>query len=396
MRVRKPSPAVVRLIVFAGALAAVLTLVIALRDILFPLFLALAIAYVADPAVNWFERRGRSRSAGTFAIALLLVLLATGFFLYLIPAIGAQVRHLEERLPQYAARIRGQLLPWLAGLEQRFPKQYAEIQVRARAALSEQMPRIAGDATAWLGHVLGSLMNLVLFLLDLVFVPVFAFYLLVDLPKIKRKVRELIPLPYREVVLARMHELDAAISSFVRGQLTIAAILAVIDAVGLMLLGVPLGLVLGLLAGLANIVPYMSLVVGVVPALLLSWAEDQSPAKLLGVVGIFAGGHLLEGMFLSPRILSKSVDLHPVWVLLSIIVGGSLFGLFGMVLAVPTAAAIQVFLRHGMESYRRSRIYQGDGLPEEPGPPVTIPPIPQVLLAPQGDRRVDAGGPARR
>jgi hypothetical protein len=98
-------------------------------------------------------------------------------------------------------------------------------------------------------------------------------------------------------------------------------------------------------------------------------------------------------MFLSPRILSKSVDLHPVWVLLSIIVGGSLFGLVGMVIAVPTAAAIQVFMRHGMESYRRSRIYQGDGLPEMPEPPVAVP-LP--LLAPQSDCRVDPGGPARR
>jgi predicted PurR-regulated permease PerM len=366
--VRKPSAAAVRLIVTVGVLLAVVALVYALRDVLLPLFLALAIAYVANPTVTAFERRGWSRTAGTLVITLVLVLLATGFFLYLIPAIGAQVRHLEERLPQYVARLRSQLLPWLVGLETRFPQQYTELQVRAKAALAEQMPRIASGATAWLGHVLGSLADLVLFLLDLVFVPVFAFYLLVDLPKIKRKVRELIPLPYREVVIERMGELDTAVSSFVRGQLTIAAILAVIDATGLVLLGVPLGLVLGLLAGLANFVPYMSLVVGLAPALLLSWAEDQSPAKLLGVAAVFAGGHLLEGMFLSPRILSRSVDLHPVWVLLSIIVGGSLFGLLGMVIAVPTAAAIQVFMRHGFESYRRSRIYQGDTLMEVPGP----------------------------
>jgi predicted PurR-regulated permease PerM len=363
-RVRKPSPAVVRLIVSLGILIVLLTILYALREVLFPLFLALAIAYVANPAVTGFERRGHSRALGTLVITLVLVLLATGFFLYLIPAIGAQVRHLEERLPAYMARLRSQFLPWLAGLEQRFPQQYAELQARAKAALAEQMPRIASQTTAWLGHVLSSLANLVLFVLDLVFVPVFAFYLLVDLPKIKQKTRELIPLPYRAVVVLRAHELDVAVSSFVRGQLTIAAILAVIDAVGLVLLGVPLGLVLGLLAGLANFVPYMSLVVGLAPALLLSWAEDQSPARLLGVLGVFAGGHLLEGMFLSPRILSKSVDLHPVWVLLSIIVGGSLFGLLGMVIAVPTAAAIQVFLRHGVESYRRSGVYQG----EEEGP----------------------------
>jgi predicted PurR-regulated permease PerM len=360
--VRKPSAAAVRLVVTVGVLIAVLALVWALRDILLPLFLALAIAYVANPAVTAFERRGWSRTTGTLVITLILALVATGFFLYLIPAIGAQVRHLEERLPEYMARIRSQFLPWLAGLEARFPKQYAEVQLRAKAALAEQMPRLAGDVTSWLGHVLGSLAGLVLFLLDLVFVPVFAFYLLVDLPKIKRKVHDMIPLPYREVVVSRLRELDVAVSSFVRGQLTIAAILAVIDATGLVLLGVPLGLVLGLLAGLANFVPYMSLVVGLAPALLLSWAEDQSPAKLLGIVAVFGGGHLLEGMFLSPRILSRSVDLHPVWVLLSIIVGGSLFGLVGMVIAVPTAAAIQVFMRHGFESYRASRIYQGEAL----------------------------------
>jgi predicted PurR-regulated permease PerM len=358
---RKPSPAAVRLIVSVGVLAAVLAVIYALRDVLLPLFLAMAVAYVANPAVTWFERQGRSRAFGTLVIAFLLILLATGFFLYLIPAIGAQVRHLEERLPQYAARLEGQLLPWLQDLSQRFPRQYAEVETRARATLSEEMPRIASRATAGLVRALSSLASLVLFLLDLVFVPVFAFYLLVDLPKIKAKAKELIPLPYREVVVLRAHELDVAVSSFVRGQLTIAAILAVIDATGLVLLGVPLGLVLGLLAGLANFVPYMSLVVGLAPALLLSWAESQSPARLLGVVAVFAGGHLLEGMFLSPRILSKSVDLHPVWVLLSIIVGGSLFGLVGMVLAVPAAAAIQVFLRHGLESYRRTSLYQGDG-----------------------------------
>src|SRR5262249_3725938 len=97
--VRKPSPAVVRLMVSLGVLVVLLAIAVALREVLLPLFLAMAIAYVANPAVTWFERRGHSRAAGTLVIALVLVLLATGFFLYLIPAISAQVRHLEERLP---------------------------------------------------------------------------------------------------------------------------------------------------------------------------------------------------------------------------------------------------------------------------------------------------------
>ena len=154
-----------------------------------------------------------------------------------------------------------------------------------------------------------------------------------------------------------MREVDEAISSFLRGQLTIAFILACIDSIGLLLLGVPLGLVIGIVAGLANMAPYMSLVIGLLPALLLSWAEHGSAARLVGVFGVFGGAQLLEGAVLSPRILAKRVHLHPVWVLLAILAGGNLFGFFGMLLAVPTAAALQVYARHAVAAYKRSRVY---------------------------------------
>ena len=188
--------------------------------------------------------------------------------------------------------------------------------------------------------------------------PVFAFYLLVDLPHVKKALIGLVPVAYRDVVVSRVSEVDRAISSFVRGQLVIALILAGINAVGLMLLDVPFGLGIGLIAGLANMIPYMALVVGLVPALLLAWAEHQEIARLVGVVLVFSGAQALEGMVLSPRILGKSVNLHPVWVLLAIIAGGSFFGFVGMLAAVPVAAAIQVFTKHWLEVYRNSAIYK--------------------------------------
>ena len=155
-------------------------------------------------------------------------------------------------------------------------------------------------------------------------------------------------------------------ASFVRGQLTIALILAAINATGLMILQVPLGLGIGLIAGLANMIPYMALIVGLAPALILAWVEHQSWVTLLLVGAVFGGAQLLEGTVLSPRILSKSVNLHPVWVLLAIIAGGSLFGFFGMLLAVPVAAATQVFVKHWLELYRESAIYRrsGDSAPD--------------------------------
>lgn len=356
---KRPDPAVLRLILFGGSLVAVLVFLIVFDSVFMPLILGLGLAYLFDPAVNWFERRGRSRITGVIVISLVLVIAVTGLFLYLVPAVGHQLVGLKENLPRYTEKLRAQAEPFLGRIEARFPELFEEVQRRAEAAVKENLPKLAGSAGKAVKNVFSSVLGFVLFLLNLIFVPVFAFYLLVDLPKIKKQAKELIPKPYRSLVLERLAEVNLAVSSFLRGQLTIALILAAINATGLLLLGVPLGLLIGLIAGLANMIPYMALVVGLLPAMLLCWAEYGSVARLLGVLAVFTGAQLLEGTVLSPRILSKSVNLHPVWVLLAIIAGGSWFGFFGMMLAVPVTAAIQVFVSHWLELYRSSRVYTG-------------------------------------
>ncbi len=355
---RRADPALLRLIVFVGALVAVLVVLIVFRKIFLPLLLGLGIAYLFDPAVSWFERRGRSRLTGLVVIIALLLVALAALLIFVVPTIGDQLERLAERLPEYNQRLREQIKPWFDRLQARYPEEIADLQQRLVDSLRENMPQVARSVGSWGRRLFDNLFDFLLFLLNLVFVPVFAFYLLVDFPKVKRGAAQLIPLPYREVTLARISEVDGAVSSFLRGQLTIALILAVINGVGLMALRVPFGLGIGILAGLANMIPYMALVVGLVPALFLAWAEHQSWIRLLGVVAVFGGAQLLEGTVLGPRILSRSVNLHPVWVLLAIIAGGSLFGFFGMLLAVPVAAAIQVFVRHWLELYRESAIYR--------------------------------------
>jgi predicted PurR-regulated permease PerM len=354
-----PDPALLRLLLFSGVLIGVLVVLLIFRRIFLPLLLGFALAYLFHPLVTWFETRGRSRVTGVIVLVLLLVLVLTLFFLYLIPQIGDQVQRLAERYPEYRGRVEAQVKPWLDQVRARWPEALDDLQQRAIEWAKEHSAELANTLGAWLGRVFSSLLDGVLFLLNLIFVPVFAFYLLVDFPRIQQGARDLIPLPYRKMTLERLKEVDDALSSFVRGQLTIALVLGVLNALGLMILGVPLGLVIGLVAGLANMIPYMSIVVGLVPALLLAWVEHQSVWILVGVVVVFSATQLLEGTVLSPRILGKSVNLHPVWVLLAIIVGGSLFGFFGMLIAVPTAAVIQVFVRHWLESYRESAVYLG-------------------------------------
>jgi predicted PurR-regulated permease PerM len=363
---RRPDPTVLRLIVFVGSLTAVITLLIVFRGIFQPLLLGLGLAYLFDPWVSWFERRGRSRFVGVVALALVLTIAVVGVLLFVLPAIGNQLDRLADRLPQYQERVRTAVQPWFDRLEARYPAEVEEAQQRLVQGLRENLPKVASSVGKWASGFFGNLLDFVLLLLNLIFVPVFAFYLLVDWPKVKRGMVGLIPLPYRDVTLARIGEVDQAVASFLRGQLTIALVLAAINAIGLVALDVPFGLALGLLAGLANMIPYMALVVGLLPAMLLCWAEHQSLAMVLGVVAVFSGAQLLEGTVLSPRILSKSVNLHPVWVLLAIIAGGSLFGFLGLLIAVPVAAAIQVFARNWIRLYKESRIFVGEGDDGEP------------------------------
>lgn len=366
---KKPDPALLRLLIFGGSLIAVLVILIVFDSIFMPLLLGLALAYLFDPAVSWFERKGRSRLTGVIALCLALLLFLGLLVGFLIPTISHQVKALRENLPRYTQQLEEQAKPILGELEKRFPAELAELKERAVTTIRENLPRLAASVGKAVRNTFSSLLSFVLFLLNLVFVPVFAFYLLVDLPKIKEAATGLIPLPYRQDVLERLGEVNSAVGSFLRGQLTIATVLAAINGIGLLILGVPLGLLIGIIAGLANMIPYMALVIGLAPAMLLCWAEYQSLPRLVGVVAIFAGAQLLEGTVLSPRILSKSVNLHPVWVLLAIIAGGSLFGFFGMLLAVPVTAAIQVFVRHWLRLYRESRIYTGESKDDGKGDP---------------------------
>lgn len=354
---KRPDPAVLRLIAFVGTLVLGLTVLVVFRDIFQPLLIGLLIAYLFDPAVSWLERRGVSRALGVLLMFSMLVVGAVVIVLVVLPTIAAQAQSLADSMPEYGHRVQEALEPRLARLQSRYPEQLEKLSQNIQDGIRANLSRIAGAAFWIVESTLGSMLGALLFVLSLIFVPVFAFYLLVDFPKAKRGMADLIPLPYREVTLARLGEVDAVISSFLRGQLTIGLILACINGIGLLLIGVPLGLLIGILAGLANMVPYMSLVVGLLPALLLGWAEFGASGRLLAVVGLFAGSQLLEGAVLSPRILAASINLHPVFVLLAVIAGGNLFGLFGMLLAVPVAAATQVFLQHWIKAYKQSHIY---------------------------------------
>jgi predicted PurR-regulated permease PerM len=241
--------------------------------------------------------------------------------------------------------------PSIEWLQQRYPEQFAAAEAQAAEAVQGLLPAVAGGAATLLKDAVTNTPRIMIWLLTIVVVPVFAYYLLVDYQEIHATLESLIPRQHRPVVQRYVEEIDGVLRAWLKGQLTVASVLAIIYAVGLTLLGVPLGLLIGIVGGLSHIVPYMGLITGFVPAAVLSFLDAGTWTAPLMVAGVFLCGQLLETTVISPRIVGKGLGLPPAVVLLAVFVGGELFGFTGLLLALPATAAALVMLRDLRRSF---------------------------------------------
>lgn len=324
--------------------------------------ISFVVAYLLDPSIDRLERLGLSR---TLAISLLIAVALVGMgllFLVVIPQLQFQVRHVAGRAPHWGQWLYDHLRPLLETaappLSQYFGIALDLDSLRAYAGrlwnwMMAHLPGITQGIFSIFQTMFTGLANFIVGVLNILLVPVMVFYLLRDFDILRARFYALLPPHWRPIVADWLGEIDHALGGFLRGQFTIALILATIYAVGLALMGVPLGALLGIIAGLANLVPYMSIVAGLVPTLVLFLlSEAPSVGGVLGIVLLFIGGQLLEGVYLSPRIMGRETGLHPVVVLVAILVGGTLFGLLGIVLAVPFTAVLQVVLHRWHQAWR--------------------------------------------
>lgn len=346
----------------------------ALRDPLTPFAVALALAYFLNPLVNGMERMfvrtlGRAPAAvrdrldarmlavGLLAFVVLMVVVAV--VLVVVPQVYQQVSETVAKLPDYVNRLRARLEPAYQRLHLKYPEQVDAAQERLQATLRTALPGLLSPVTRAMGRAFSSVLSFVLTVLNLVIIPVFAVYLLYDMNHIREGTKGLVPLRSRPYVYSRLGQVDRLLSAFARGQITVALILGSFYAIALTLCGVPMGLLVGFVVGLFNLIPFMSTILGLPLALLLSWIDDQSLSRLVAVAAVFAFGQFVEGNFITPRIVGQSLGLHAVVIMLAVLVGGSLFGFIGMLLAVPVTAALSVFWADLRNLYLRSEFYRG-------------------------------------
>lgn len=344
-----------------GSVAVVLGLALwALGNILLPFVLGAALAYFLDPVADRLERAGLGRGPAVALIALVALGVFVLAFMLIVPALLAQGRALIEAAPAV-------LMAAQAQVQDRFPS-LADDAGPAREAMQAAIAAVQARMGALAGTVLTSAQTLLGLLLLVIVVPVVTIYMLLDWDRMIARIDALLPRQHAPRIRVIAADIDRAIAAFVRGMGTVCLIMATYYGLGLMLAGLQFGLVVGVIAGVLTFIPYVGAAIGAVLVAglgLYQFWGDWVPLVL--VLGVFLLGQTVESNVMTPRMVGKSIGLHPVWLLLAISVFATLFGLIGMVVAVPLAAAIGVIMRHATEGYLASALYAGENPVQRPG-----------------------------
>jgi predicted PurR-regulated permease PerM len=335
----------------ASALGVLILLILYARGTVTALLFAMTIAYILEPVVDALERRRVPRGLAILLLAVGIVGGATALVLWIVPRVVEQARVFVMSVDLEALRAR--LDPILGAYATSSTELAMKIRERVLTYLQENGTTLLMPAVRTLGNVTGAVLRLISRILELILIPVLSFYLLRDSHKLKRYARELIPPARRTLILGLFTDIDKVLRRFIRGQIIVSSILGVLYAIGLLILGTPLAVPIGVMAGFASLIPYAGFAFGLSMGLLLSFLQYGSWARLIGIVIAFAIVQLLEGTVITPRIIGESTGLHPAVVLLAIMLGGTLFGMPGLLAAVPVAAALAVLLRAGLQDLRR-------------------------------------------
>ncbi len=337
--------------------------------VLRPVFAVLAasagLAYILDPPTDWLERRGLSREAAIGVVFTVLLGGAGLVTLLFVPGFAREGREIADQIGPFIANLDKLVAPALAWASdvsgQPVTLDLADLQRVAPGWVADNSAKIQETGSALFTGLLTQGIGVLNAVLNLTLLPVFVFYLLRDWDKLTESVRSLVPLAQQSRVDRVAKEVDRRLSAFVRGQITVSVIMAGLYSAGLLLVGIDLAVPVGVLSGLLFVVPYLGTAVGIVLATVLALLKFGIGWQLVQVAVVFAVVQGIEGYLLTPRIVGDQVGLHPLVVMVALIVGGSLLGIWGMLLAIPITAVLSVFGAEWLDLYRRSRVYAGDG-----------------------------------
>lgn len=341
---------------------AVVYLLYVLRSVTIPILIATIMAYLLDPLVDRLEGFRMSRGTSILSLTLIAVLFIILAVLLVIPAIEGELRTAAASLPEYLDTFKKEMAPFVERvLGKVFPRATFTIEelLREGEGLVKKIPLdVWNYALKTMAATFKGTLSLVISIIGVLILPLYVYYILKDFDAFKEGIVSLIPPRSRTFVVEKFSEVDEVLSAFVRGQLMICLLLAILYSIGLYIIGIDLALLIGVLSGAAFIIPYIGTIFGITVASVMALLQFHDVWHIVYVLLLYGGVQVVEGTLITPRIIGEKVGLHPLAIILSIIIGGELFGFLGILLAVPAAATLKIFTNTVIESYRESDYYK--------------------------------------
>ncbi len=322
-----------------------------------PVFFALVIAYLFNPLVSFLEKRTPLSRPFISALLMCILVLAFSFLVgILLPDFIDRIKNAAVKIPQLLKQFAEKVEVVSNYLTKNFSEYIGNVDIRG--SIETTISKILYNFSDLLIKGFSSLYGVFFIMAFLFLTPLFSYYFLKDYNKIKKSLFELVPVRVSKNFLKKIEDMNRILSSFIRGQAIVVLILAVLYSIGLSLIGLPFPILIGILSGIGDIIPYLGTIVGFIISLIIGIAYFQSIEKLLLVVLVFAVVKGSENWFFYPKIVGREVGLHFVWVLVSIILFGRLFGFWGLLIAIPASAGFKVFITDLVDYYKKSSFFK--------------------------------------
>lgn len=314
-----------------------------------PIIASVLITLLVSPLINFLEAKGVKRLTAILGLYLFIILLISGISVFLAPPMLEEVKAVAENLPAYESKLKDGLENIRISLQNQFP----DINIPDFYMLLKE--RLGGGGMSF-SAVMAYLSNFFSILSLAVIVPIVTFFFLTDGHLIRKAVLSMVPNTYFEMSVLLFHRITEALKLFLRGQIIDAAAVGILTSIGLAIIGLPYFLIVGIIAGLGNLIPYLGPIIGFVPAFLIVAMSPEGITfwSLASVVIVFSLVQFIEGTFVYPIAVGQSVDLHPLIVIIGVTVGGQLGGILGMLVAIPIISIVKVsfeVLRTYLKSY---------------------------------------------
>ena len=333
-----------------------------LQSVILPFLVAFILSYAINPLVQKLQDKAHIRRW----VAILLVYLSTGLMIglilwWLIPLVWEQLQSAWKYVPTAIDYYNNTLRGWVRSHTPiRLPAMQVRDMSKGLVDFLKENYNIT-DVRSFFTNLMLSGMSVINVAGIVVLVPILMFYFLYNWDERLVKMRHMIPNRYIPSVYRIAKEIDEALMSFIKGQLLVMVLLGMVYAVQLQLIGLKVGLIIGMMAGIASFVPYLGFTLGFIAAIiagLFQFGVDW--VHLVLIVGAFMVGQAVEGYILQPLLLGDKIGLSPLWVMFAVLAGASLAGIAGMLIALPLAAVLKVLFQHAYDSYRETEFYKGD------------------------------------